>query len=55
MYGKAFYLSKSIRMKRVVLKKFLDIISTVFSDLRLLVWVLIKLLLQNETYLLLYK
>jgi len=42
-------------MKRVVLKKFLSIISTVFSVVRLFVCVLIKLLLQNETYLILYK
>ena len=52
MYGKAFYFSKSIRIKRVVLKKFMNMISTVlFSEVRLFIWVLMKLLLQNETYL----
>jgi len=47
MYGKAFYFSKSIRMKRIVLKKFLNIIPTVFSDLRLLVWALNQAVVPN--------
>ena len=55
MYGKVFYFSKSIRMKRLVLKRFLNIIPIVYSAVRLFILVLIKLLLQNETYLMLYK